>query len=72
MNSCIFIDGIILWIILAVILLIFFGFICFGLMNLKLEKQKDRLKDENKSLKRKVALLKEEYYKATYKIPEVE
>lgn len=72
MDSYVFIDGIVLWIILAIFLFIFFGFVYMCLKNSEIEKKNLKLKRENEKLREEVVLWKDKHYRATYKTPEVE
>lgn len=71
MDSFILIDGIVLWIILAVLIFQFIVFVYTGIENYKIRGKNIKLKTENKKLQECNDLLKDKYYKATYKTPEV-
>ena len=63
MNSCIFIDGFALWVIVILVAIAFAGFICFGNFWLAEARENDRLRREVKEYSAQL----EEYKKAEYK-----
>lgn len=63
MNSCIYIDGFALWVIVVLIAVLFAGFICFGNFWLSEARENDRLRSR---VKQYSAQLKE-YEQAEYK-----
>lgn len=72
MDSFIIIEGIALWILLALIFLIILCFIYMGCKLIKTLRQNDRLIRRNTYLRHKLALTQDAYYKATFKVPEVD
>lgn len=50
MNSCIYIDGFVLWVVVILVAALFAGFICFGNLYLSEARENDRLKRENQRL----------------------
>ena len=54
MNSCIFIDGFALWVIVILVAIAFAGFICFGNFWLAEVKENDRLRRENERLRQSI------------------
>ena len=72
MNSFIIIEGLGLWIFLMMFLLLFFAFIFFGIAYIKEARKNDRLTSRNQYLRRRLKFTEQEYYKATFKLPEVD
>ena len=54
MNSCIYIDGFALWVIVVLVAVLFAGFICFGNFWLAEAREYDRLKRENERLRQSI------------------
>lgn len=71
MNSSIYIDGIALYIFLALVVLITIGAIVLGNSNVKLLNETAELKAKNKELRRQLSYTQDKLYKATFKTPEV-
>lgn len=71
MNSYIFIDGPVMWMILILIVLVLLGYFYFACRCLAVEKTNDRLKAVNKKLRYELSATQDKLYKATYKTPEV-
>lgn len=63
MNSCIFIDGFALWVIVILVAVAFAGFVCFANFWLAEARENDRLRREVKEYSAQL----EEYKKAEYK-----
>lgn len=72
MESCILIDGPVLWVVIAImIIFVFFG-IMMSLINAAIQKESDNIKRENTYLRKKLSQTEQKLYKAKFKLPEVE
>lgn len=71
MDSYIFIDGPVMWVVLVLIGLVLFGFFYFACRCLDMEKANDRLKARNTKLRQELSETQDKLYRATYKTPEV-
>ena len=71
MESYIFIDGPVMWVVLMLIAFVLFGFFYFACKCLDTEMAIDRLKAHNTKLREKLSETQDKLYKATYKPPEV-
>lgn len=71
MNSSIYIDGIALYIFLALVVLITIGVIILGMTNVKQLNEISEIKAKNKELDRQLSYTRDKLYKATYRAPEV-
>ena len=67
MNSCIYIDGFALWVILILAAALFAGFICFGNLYISEARENDRLKHKVKQYAAELDELDSEREKAEYK-----
>lgn len=67
MNSYIFIDGPVLWFVIAMIIIFMFFGILMSLINASIQKECDKVKRENAYLKRKLSHMQEKQYKENYK-----
>lgn len=72
MNSYIFIDGPVLWVVMALIVVLIIGFIYFGFHCVEVEKANDRLRASNTKLRRELSATQDKLYRATYRTPEVD
>lgn len=72
MNSCIYIDGIALYVITAIVLFAIFTFIIIGNAYLKSIREIERLSAQKRSLARELSEAEEKLYKASFKTPEVD
>ena len=72
MDSFIYIDGVILWVIAAIVLFIIFTFIIVSCAFMKSERENYNMKEENEKLKKQLSVTQEELYKATFKVPDVD
>lgn len=70
MNSCIYIDGITLWIFMGLFLLLVFGFILLGCSWLKDERELARLRAENEQLIDRQADAALARYRRRFQVPE--
>ena len=67
MNSCIFIDGFALWVIVILVAIAFAGFICFGNFWLAEARENDRLRRENERLRQSIEEVTDNSFKSGYK-----
>ncbi len=72
MNSFIIIEGLGLWLFFILFFFVFLAFIMYGIAYINAVGKNERLKQRNLYLRRKLALTEQEYYKATFKLPEVD
>lgn len=72
MNSYIFIDGPVLWVVIGFIFLLLVWLLYFSFHCTKLEKSNDKLKAENRKLRKDLSNIRYQLYRGTYKTPEVE
>lgn len=72
MNSCIYIDGLALWILLALLVGILFCIVYIGCSLTEKMRENEQLRHENKTLRYKLSKAEDKLYKATYKTPEVD
>ena len=72
MNSCIYIDGLALWVFLALSVVILFCIIYIGCSLIEKTRENEQLRHENKLLKYRLSKAEDKLYKATYKTPEVD
>lgn len=66
MNSCIFIDGFALWVIVVLVAIAFAGFICFGNFWLAEVKENDRLRRENERLRQSIEEVTDNSFKSGF------
>lgn len=66
MNSCIFIDGFVLWVIVFLVAIAFAGFICFGNFWLAEVKENDRLRRENERLRQSIEEVTDNSFKSGF------
>lgn len=72
MNSFIIIEGLALWLFFIMFFFVFIAFIMYGIAYINAVGRNERLKQRNRYLRRKLAIVEQEYYRATFKVPEVE
>ena len=71
MNSCIYIDGLALWVFLALSVVIVFCTVYLGCSLTEKTRENEQLRHENKLLKYQLSKTQDKLYKATYKTPEI-
>ena len=67
MNSYIFIDGPVLWFVIAMMVFFMFFGIMMSLINASIQKECNKVKRENANLKRKLSYIQDEHYRTNYK-----
>ncbi len=72
MNSFIIIEGLALWLFFIIIFFVFIAFLMYGIAYINAVSKNERLKQRNRYLRRKLAYTEQEYYRATFKVTEVE
>jgi hypothetical protein len=72
MNSYIFIDGPVLWVVVGIIIFLILIAAACSLVGTAAQIENEKLKRENANLKRALSLTQHEYYKKTFKVPEVD
>ena len=72
MNSYIFIDGPVLWVVVGIIFIIIALAVASSLVGTAAQIENEKLKRENAKLKRALSITQQEYYKKTFKVPEVD
>ena len=66
MNSCIYIDGFALWVVVVMFAVLFAGFICFGNFWLAKARENDRLKRENERLRQSIEEVTDNSFKSGF------
>lgn len=72
MNSSIYIDGIALYVVLALMVIITFCAIMLGIGHIIALKENEELRVRNQKLETKLAKIRDRIYKETFKTPEVD
>ena len=72
MNSFIYIDGIVLWLCMAILLMMLITYVIVGCAYIKVERNNYTLKEKNKKLKVELSVAQEKLYKVNFKVPEVD
>ena len=71
-SSCIFLDGWVLWVILAYLLFQFIAFLVVGIAWLKAERELDEKKEQLSKLRHGYNVLIGKYHRDTFKLAEVD
>lgn len=66
MNSCIYIDGFALWVVVVMFAVLLAGFICFGNFWLAEARENDRLKRENERLRQSIEYKVDDSFKSGF------
>ncbi len=72
MNSFIYIDGIVLWALVAIFLMVLITLVIIICAYMRAEKDNYILKTRNRRLKRELSITQDELYKKNFKVPEVD
>lgn len=72
MNTSLYLDGLALYIVLALMAVIAFCFIVLGMAHIKILRENEELKRQNRKLEDKLLCTQDKLYKATFKTPEVD
>lgn len=66
MNSCIYIDGFALWVVVVLATILFVGFIYFGNAYIAEARENDRLKRENERLRQSIEEVTDNSFKSGF------